>query len=232
MKISAVIPVFNEEEVIDEFSSRLVGSLEKLGADYEIILVVEGNDATLSKLTQLSKVNHRVRVDYHEKRLGLGKAFKVGMHLVSEDTDFVLTMDADLNHQPEEIGKLVEATDGVDVVVGCRSKSRGMVAQLPLFKRMISGATNWTLRKVFRITPSDITSGFRVYSARAVESVRDELTSKNFEIAAEILIRIKKKGMRIGEVPITFIPRPRGTSKLSFFRSGIGYARLFVRLSF
>lgn len=232
MKISAVIPVYNEEEVIDEFSSRLVTSLEGLGGDYEVIFVVEGNDATLSKLEQLSSTNPRVKVDYHEKRLGLGKAFKRGLCLLGDDTDFVLTMDADLNHHPEEIERLLRAADHSDVVVGCRSRARGMVGELPLFKRMISGAANWVVRKTFRIPSSDVTSGFRVYSARAVESVRDELTSKNFEVAAELLIRVKKKGMTIGEVPITFTPRPRGTSKLSFLRSGIGYARLLVRLRF
>ncbi len=232
MKISAVIPVYNEEEVIDEFTSRLVDSLEKLGGDYEVIFVVEGNDGTLSKLTQVSNTNPRVRLDYHEKRLGLGKAFKEGLCLVRKDADFVLTMDADLNHHPEEIRRLLRASRDADIVVGSRSRNRGMVGELPMLKRMVSGGTNWLIRKAFRIPSSDVTSGFRIYSARAVESVRDELTAKNFEIAAELLIRAWKKGMTICEVPITFTPRPRGTSKLSFFRSGIGYARLFVRLVF
>ena len=232
LKISAVIPVYNEEEVIDEFSARLVDSLRKLSENYEVIFVVEGNDRTFSKLTQLSNVNPKVRVDYHEKRLGLGKAFKHGLCLVDKDSDIVLTMDADLNHHPEEIQNLLKASSDSDIVVGCRSRSRGMVGELPWFKRMVSGGTNWIFRKAFKIPSSDVTSGFRIYSARAVESVRDELTSKNFEIAAELLIRARKKGMTISEVPITFTPRPRGTSKLSFLRSGIGYAWLFVRLRF
>ena len=86
------------------------------------------------------------------------------------------------------------------------------------------------VRKAFRIPSSDVTSGFRIYSAAGVRSIRGELTSKNFEIAAELLIRARKKGLKIAEVPITFTPRPRGTSKLSFLRSGIGYAKLLVRL--
>jgi dolichol-phosphate mannosyltransferase len=232
LKISAVIPVYNEEEVIDEFSSRLMGSLEQLGCDYEVIFVVEGNDGTKSKLEELSEANPRVIVDYHEGRLGLGKAFKEGMGLVSKDSDLVLTMDADLNHHPEEIEKLLQESGNADVVVGCRARSRGVVGELPFFKRIVSGTTNWLVKRTFKIASSDVTSGFRLYSAKAVETVRDELISKNFEIAAELLIRVRKKGMKISEVPITFTPRPRGTSKLSFFRSGIGYARLFVRLGF
>lgn len=231
MKISAVIPVYNEEEVIDEFSSRLVDALGRLG-DYEVIFVVEGDDGTLSRVDELSKANPRIRVDYHEKRLGLGKAFREGMFLVAGDADYVLTMDADLNHHPEEIRELLDATKNADVVVGSRRRSRGMVGELPFIKRMISGGTNWMIRKAFRIPSSDVTSGFRVYSAAGIRSIRGELTSKNFEIAAELLIRARKKGLKITEVPITFTPRPRGTSKLSFLRTGIGYAKLLVKIGF
>jgi len=79
---------------------------------------------------------------------------------------------------------------------------------------------------------SDITSGFRVYSTKTVESVRDELVAKNFEVTAEILIRAKKRGFSIAEVPISFKRRPRGTSKLSFVKSGVGYVILLFRLGF
>jgi dolichol-phosphate mannosyltransferase len=231
LKTSAVIPVYNEEELIDEFSTRLVDALDKLG-DYEVIFVVEGNDGTQSKLNQLAMINPRIKVDYHEKRMGLGKAFKEGLFLVSDDSDFVLTMDADLNHHPEEISGLLQAAKSADIVVGSRSRNRGMVGELPFFKRVVSGVTNWLIRKAFRMPSSDVTSGFRIYSAAAVRSIRGELISKNFEIAAELLIRARKKGLTITEVPITFTPRSKGTSKLSFLRSGIGYAKLLVKLGF
>ncbi len=230
LKISAVIPVYNEKEVIDEFSSRLVESLEETVSDYEVIFVVEGDDGTLAKLKDLSTANPRIRLDYNEKRLGLGKAMKKGLSLISHDADYVLTMDADLNHQPEEIEKLLKATNEADIVVGSRSRNHGMVDKLPLFKRILSGTTNWLLRNAFKIPSSDVTSGFRLYSANAVESVRRELTSTNFEVTAELLILAKRKGLTITEVPITFTPRPRGNSKLSFVRSGIGYAKLLAKV--
>jgi len=222
--------LYNEEEVIDEFSSRLVKSLEGLKHDYEIIFVVEGSDSTLQKVNELAKWNPRVRVEYREKRLGLGKATKKGLSLVDPKSDYVLTMDSDLNHDPEEIQRLIEATKEADVVVGCRSRTRGLVKELPWFKRMVSALTNWVLRNAFKMKSSDITSGFRVYSTKAIESVRDELVSKNFEVTAELLIRAKKKGFSIAEVPITFTRRPRGTSKLSFVKSGVGYIVLLFRL--
>jgi dolichol-phosphate mannosyltransferase len=139
-------------------------------------------------------------------------------------------MDSDLNHDPAEIERLLEATKEADVVVGCRSKTRGLVKELPWFKRMVSASTNWVLRNAFRMESSDITSGFRVYSTKTIESVRDELISRNFEVTAELLIRAKKKGFSISEVPITFTRRPRGTSKLSFVKSGAGYIALLFRL--
>ena len=230
MKISAVIPLYNEEEVIDEFADRLLMSLRNLPIEYEVIFVVEGTDATLAKVTELSKEDPRIRIEYCEKRLGLGKATKKGLELVNHTSDHVLTMDSDLNHDPEEIGFLLDAAKGADIVVGSRSKTRGLVKELPWFKRMVSASTNWVLRTAFDIQSRDITSGFRIYSVKAVESIREELISKNFEVTAELLIRAKKKGYSIVEVPITFTRRPRGTSKLSFLKSGIGYASLLIHL--
>ena len=230
MKISAVIPLYNEEEVIDEFADRLLMSLRNLPIEYEVIFVVEGTDATLAKVTELSKEDPRIRIEHCEKRLGLGKAIKKGLELVNHTSDHVLTMDSDLNHDPEEIGFLLDAAKGAEIVVGSRSKTRGLVKELPWFKRMVSASTNWVLRTAFDIESRDITSGFRIYSVKAVESIREELISKNFEVTAELLIRAKKKGYSIVEVPITFTRRPRGTSKLSFLKSGIGYASLLIHL--
>ncbi len=230
LRISAVIPVYNEEEVIDEFSSRLVSALEKIDPDYEAVFIVEGTDATVQKLTTLSKENPRIKVHYSQERMGLGKAMKKGFGLIDENTEYVVTMDADLNHQPEEIQNLMAAAKAADIVVGSRNMNKGMVEQLPFVKRMISASTNWTMRKIFHIPSNDVTSGFRVYTCKAVDALRDEIVAKNFEIQPELLIRARKKGMPITDVPITFLPRPRGTSKLSFVKSGIGYAMLIIRL--
>jgi dolichol-phosphate mannosyltransferase len=230
MKISVVIMLYNEEEVIDEFAERLLKSLRQLPVDYEVNFVVEGTDRTLEKVASVAKTDPRIRVEYNEKRLGLGKATKKGLGLVDPKSNLVLTMDSDLNHDPEEIVRLLEASKEADIVVGSRSRTRGLVRELPWFKRMVSASTNWVLRKAFRMQSSDVTSGFRIYSTKAIESVRDELVAKNFEITAELLIRAKKKGFSITEVPITFTRRPRGTSKLSFVRSGIGYVILLFRL--
>jgi dolichol-phosphate mannosyltransferase len=222
--------LYNEEEVIDEFSERLLKSLRELPVDYEVNFIVEGTDGTLEKVKSLTKTDPRIRVDYNENRLGLGKATKKGLGKVDPKSNLVLTMDSDLNHDPEEIIDLLAASKEADVVVGCRSRSRGLVKELPMFKRIVSASTNWVLRNAFRMNSSDITSGFRIYSTKAIESIRDDLVSKNFEVTAELLIRAKKKGFSITEVPITFTRRPRGTSKLSFVKSGIGYVILLFRL--
>ena len=232
MRISAVIPIYNEEEVIDEFSSRLTSALEKIDPNYEAIFIIEGKDATFDKLTAMSMKNPRIKVHYSEERLGLGKAMKKGFGLVNGRGEYVLTMDADLNHQPEEIQNLMAATKKADIVVGSRNANNGMVQELPLVKGIVSATTNWTMRKIFHIPSSDVTSGFRIYSCKVVNALKDEIVAKNFEVQPELLIRARRKGMVITDVPITFLPRPRGTSKLSFIKSGIGYAMLIVRLGF
>jgi len=171
-------------------------------------------------------------VHYSQERLGLGKAMKKGFGLVDGRTEYVVTMDADLNHQPEEIPNLIGAAKNADIVVGSRNTNKGLVEELPLVKRIISATTNWTMRKIFKIPSNDVTSGFRVYSSKAVDALRDEIVAKNFEIQPELLIRARKKGLPITDVPITFLKRPRGTSKLSFVKSGVGYAMLIIRLGF
>jgi len=232
MKLSTVIMLYNEAEVFDEFSERLLRSLKALPLDYEVIFVVEGTDGTLNKVNGLAKSEPRIKVYYNEERLGLGKAMKKGLGEVDPKSNLVLTMDSDLNHDPQEIVQLLEATKQADVVVGARSKSRGLVKELPWFKRWVSATTNWVLRNGFGMHTGDITSGFRIYSTKTIESIRNDLISNNFEVTAELLIRAKKKGFSITEVPITFTPRPRGQSKLSFAKSGIGYLVLLFRLRF
>src|SRR5207245_5396853 len=114
MKIRGVIMLYNEEEVIDEFSERLLKSLRKLPVEYEVNFVVEGTDGTLEKVKSLAKTDPRVKFDYHEKRLGLGKATKKGLGLVDPSSNPVLTMDSDLNHDPEEIINLLVASKEAD----------------------------------------------------------------------------------------------------------------------
>src|SRR5215831_1669483 len=138
MKLNTVIMLYNEEEVIDEFSERLLKSLRNLPLDYEVIFVIEGTDGTLEKVNDLAKADPRIRICYNEKRLGLGRATKKGLELVDHASDLVLTMDSDLNHDPEEIVQLLDASKEADVVVGSRSTNRRLVNELPWFKRMVS----------------------------------------------------------------------------------------------
>src|SRR5207237_7764399 len=97
------------------------------------------------------------------------KAMKKGFMLIEEETECVLTMEADLKHQPEEIQNLMAAAKSADIVVGSRNTNKGMVEELPTVKRMISATTNWTMRKIFHIPSNDVTSGFRIYTCKAVE---------------------------------------------------------------
>src|SRR5260370_36848753 len=118
-----------------------------MGSDYELICEEQGNGATEQKLASLSKTNPRVKVTHSPKRLGLGPATKKGLELIDPHTDYVLIMDADLNHHPEEIGRFLKNSSQADVGVGCRSRKHGLVNELPFFKLMVSGSTNWILRR-------------------------------------------------------------------------------------
>src|SRR5437763_15882122 len=100
MKISAVVLLYNEEEVIDDFSERLLKSLRALPLDYEVIFVVEGTDRTLEKDKNLAQADPRITTDYHPKRLAPRKPTKKRLGLVHPEPNYVLTLDSDLTPDP------------------------------------------------------------------------------------------------------------------------------------
>ena len=151
---------------------------------------------------------------------------------VTEDAEVVITLDADLNHQPEEIPKLLTVLrDGdADVVVGSRFVAGSRVDGSPLWKRCLSGVANPVMRRLYGLQVLDVTSGYRLYRAAVLRDVR--YLSNTFSFLPELLIRINTAGYRIIEEPIHFIARRQGTSKLPFWLTSWSYLALFAaRLS-
>lgn len=140
--------------------------------------------------------------------------------------DYVVTMDADLNHQPEELQRLVESAirRDLDVLVGSRFVGGGRVEGTPLWKRTLSGTMNVVLRWLWGIPVRDKTSGYRVYRAASLRRLRHRLD--DFAFLPELLIIARRLGMAIGEEPIRFVYRIRGTSKMAILRTTRSYVAL------
>lgn len=229
LRIAVVIAAYDEAENAERLTRRLDAVLRSLeGCESELLFVVEGRDGTLEILEKLATEIPSLRVLYAENPSGLGRAFRRGFDAVSPEIDYVITMDADLNHQPEEIPRLLSAARerGADVLVGSRFVEGGRVDGTPAWKLLLSGTLNTVMRVLFGLRVKDKTSGFRIYRAAALRRLSFE--NDNFAFLPEILLRANALGMTIAEEPIHFIYREQGVSKMRFWTTVRSYLTLLA----
>lgn len=233
MKLSVVIAAYDEAGSIAALFERLERTLVAMPeVTPEAIFVVEGTDGTHGVLSDLSARLPWVRILYREAPSGLGAAFRRGFAAVADDADYVVTLDADLNHRPEEIPRLLEAAIArdADVLVGSRFVAGAEVEGTPLWKRALSGGVNRLMRPLYGLAVRDKTSGFRIYRARALR--RLEFGSDAFAFLPELLIAAERADFHIVEEPIHFTYRREGRSKMAFWGTSWSYlAMLTSRLS-
>jgi dolichol-phosphate mannosyltransferase len=228
VKLAVVIGVYDERETIAELTRRLISVLDGMKDwRWELIYVIEGVDGTREIAEQLAAGRPEIRVLYREQPSGLGAAFRLGFAAVSADADLVVTMDADLNHQPEEIPRLVETAlrRQADIVVGSRFIAGGRAEGTPLWKAALSRTLNAVMRAVFGLVVRDKTSGFRVYRSAVIRELH--YRGDNFAFLPEILIGAHRAGLKVSEEPIRFIYREQGHSKMDFWSTTWSYLSLF-----
>jgi dolichol-phosphate mannosyltransferase len=228
MKLSVVIAAYDERENVAPLARRLHAALSSLsGWTWEIIWVVEGNDGTKEALEGLSNEVPGMKVLWSGQPSGLGAAFRRGFAAVAPDADHVVTMDADLNHQPEELPRLLDAAVSrhLDILVGSRFVRGGEVRGIPLWKRALSGSINMAMRLLYGVTVRDKTSGYRVYRASSLG--RLPFRNDRFAFLPEILVSAHRLGMKVEEEPILFIYRVHGESKMRIVETSRSYLSLF-----
>lgn len=226
-RLTVVIAAYDEEANVEPLTRRLHRTLSGLpGWEWEVLYVVEGTDGTRAVIERLAAELGHVRLLYSEAPSGLGAAFRRGFAAVADDVDVVVTMDADLNHQPEEIPSLLAALDetGSDIVVGSRFVTGSSVRGAPLWKRFLSNTMNLLMRWLYGLKVGDKTSGFRAYRATALHAIHFE--NRNFAFLPEMLIRAHRQGSSISETPIHFVFRREGRSKLRFWSTSLSYLTL------
>ena len=226
-KLAVVIAAYNEEENVEALTRRLHRTLSGLeGWTWEILYVVEGRDRTREILEDLATGIGGLRILYQEKPAGIGNAFRRGFAALPEDLDFVVTLDADLNHQPEEIPRLLDAArrHGCDILIGSRFLDASRVDDTPLWKRFLSGTMNLLMRWLYGLRVRDKTSGFRVYRGEVLRCL--EFEGEAFAFLPEILIRARAARMTMAEEPIHFIFRREGRSKMAIWNTTLSYLKL------
>lgn len=214
-KYSILLPTYNERENLP----IIVWLIEKHLCDinYEVIIIDDGSpDKTLEVAKELQKIygEKKIVLRPREKKLGLGTAY---IHGIKHATgDFVIIMDADLSHHPKFIPEFIKKQkDGdFDVVSGTRYSGNGGVYGWDLKRKIISRGANYLTQILLRPGASDLTGSFRLYRKDVLEKLVKACVSKGYVFQMEMIVRARQFGFTIGEVPISFVDRVYGESKL------------------
>lgn len=198
------------------------------------VMVVDDQspDGTGELADQLAREHPgRIEVMHRTARRGLGRSYIDGIKkAVHEPVDVICQMDADLSHDPAHLPDLIAATDRADVVIGSRYVAGGEIRNWPMRRRLLSRFANMYIRSITRLSARDCTSGYRCWRRETLASLPlDRFISDGYSFLVEMLFVAARRGARIGEVPITFVERREGESKLSravLFESAITPWRL------
>ncbi|MBS7634653.1 polyprenol monophosphomannose synthase [Candidatus Bathyarchaeota archaeon] len=216
MELAIILPTYNESENIES----LILAIENLNIDLNILVIDDSSpDGTSEIVRRLQKRFSNVMLIVRQCKMGLGTAIRDGFKFLMSlhvKPKYIVTMDADFSHDPKDVPRLLEhAKEGYDVVVGSRYMKGGKIAGWGFSRRVTSKMANKMAKAAIRLPISDFTSGFRCYSIDYVQKALPNLRSKTFEIQIETLKRAKLLNMKVAEIPILFINRKKGKSKLS-----------------
>lgn len=227
MRISAVVPTYNEAENLPE----LVSALFALPLDLSVLVVDDNSpDGTGAVAEVLSRREHRLEVIHRRSKDGLRSAYLTGMRRVlAEGADAVLQMDADLSHDPLKIAELAASLKDADVAMGSRYIPGGSLDDnWPRWRRGLSAFGNLYARTILDIPITDVTTGFRLWRASTLEGMPlDRIQSSGYVFLVEMAYMAHCLEYRIAEVPIHFSERRRGKSKMSITIQAEAAARVW-----
>lgn len=225
-KISLVVPCFNEEGNIPRIKSELIDYGLSEGWPVEFIFIDDGSsDQTWAGLRKLQTEHPDIKLLQHPDNLGLGMALRTGFEATSGD--IILTLDSDLTFHPREIPVLLEAYTGKE---GCimGSPFMGTFASVGWMRRFLSWGVNFLYRLVLGRKLTSTSSIFRLYKTSVIRALR--LTSRSFDINAEIVSKMIIKKEAVKEVPVTLAVRQWGRSKINVAREIFNHLKMFVRI--
>jgi dolichol-phosphate mannosyltransferase len=215
MNVLVVVPTYNERENLPLLVSGVLAH-----AGFRMLIVDDGSpDGTGVLADELSAANPgRIEVMHRTGKRGLGRSYIDGLKraIAMPDVELVCQMDADLSHDPAYLPALTDAAATADVVIGSRYLNGVSVVNWPLHRIFLSTFANRYIRAVTQLSPSDCTSGFRCWRREALARLPlDAMVSDGYAFLVEMLFDAARNGCRIGEVPIIFVERKQGQSKLS-----------------
>ena len=215
MNVLIVTPTYNERENLPVLAA---GVLKHDGT--RLLVVDDGSPDGTGQIADglAAQYPGRVEVMHRTGPRGLGRSYVDGLlHAIKEGrADFVCQMDADLSHNPEYLPDLVNAAAANDLVIGSRYLHGVSVVNWPLHRIFLSAFGNRYIRFITSLSTSDCTSGYRCWRREALARMPiADMVSDGYSFLVEMLYEARRRGLRIGEVPIIFIERRQGQSKLS-----------------
>ncbi len=211
-----IIPTYNEIENVERMT-RKVMSLEK---DFHLLYVDDNSpDGTAEKIIELqSEFPGRIHLEKRTGKLGLGTAYIHGFKWgLKNNYEYVFEMDCDFSHNPDDLIRLYEAcVNGADVSIGSRYCKGGKVSNWPLKRILMSYFASVYVRLILWISIKDTTAGFKCYNRKVLQKINlDGVTFKGYAFQICMKYAAVRHGFKVVEVPITFIDRQYGTSKMS-----------------
>ncbi len=212
--IAVIIPTYNERDNIRPITERVLSTIPE--AD---LFVIDDNspDGTGVIADELAAADKRIHVVHRGGKDGLATAYLTGFATaLDQGYGAIVEIDADCSHQPEELPRLLRGLAAADVVLGSRWVPGGLALNWPRSRALLSRAGNAYARVMLGIPLHDVTGGYRVYRASALRRIGlDNVESVGYCFQIDLARRAVLAGLKVAEVPITFVERTRGSSKMS-----------------
>ncbi len=210
-----IVPTYNEKENI----AKLVTAVLAQDPSIDMLIVDDGSpDGTGALADAIAESNPRVHTLHRASKLGLGTAYVAGFRWALErDYAFIFEMDADFSHAPEKLPEFLKAIKDADLVVGSRYQNGQVnVVNWPMSRLFLSYSANIYARTLTGVPVFDATGGFKCFRREVLEAIDlSDVRSNGYAFQIEMTFRAWKKGFRIKEIPIVFVDRTEGSSKMS-----------------
>jgi dolichol-phosphate mannosyltransferase len=213
-KALIIIPTYNEAQNAEKIITEVLQQSEMVQ-----VLIVDDNspDGTAAIVKKMMETNPRIHILERERKLGLGTAYVAGFkYAIKNEFDFVFEMDADFSHNPKEIPIMLGKMNECDVLIGSRYIKGVNVVNWPMKRLILSYSANIYTRIITGMPVHDATAGFKCYKRKVLESINlDGLKSNGYAFQIETNFLAWKKGFKLLEMPIVFVDRRVGVSKMN-----------------
>jgi dolichol-phosphate mannosyltransferase len=210
-----IVPTYNERENIERLIDRVLVQDGRI----EMLIVDDGSpDGTGAVVRNITSINPRVHLVERPKKMGLGTAYLAGFRWALErDYEYVMEMDADFSHDPIHLPQFLMAVENADLVLGSRYQDgRVTVVNWPIARLILSYGANIYARAITGLPLGDATGGFKCFRRSVLQAIDlDHVRSNGYAFQIEMSFRAWRKKFRIVEIPIVFVDRSEGTSKMS-----------------